>query len=193
METQRKLIDAMIQLAHKKNYDRITVQELCRAAGVSTGSFYHQFGTKDGLALAAYQSVDWLLTDDFTAEYSHLPPLHALDRLLRKYICYVRDEIGPEIGQYYRVLLNHPSVHRYDRDRPYCQEICRILKQAMDQNIISTQYTPEELTDLVMRLVRGLLFDWVLQGDQYDLLGHYEMEYRIFFFGMRKNPEDSTS
>ena len=57
-ETQRKLIDAVIQLAREKRYEAVTVKEICAAAGVSTGSFYHQFGSKDDLVLATYQKVD---------------------------------------------------------------------------------------------------------------------------------------
>ena len=48
-QTRQKLLDAVIQLAREKTYEAISVQDICRRAGVSTGSFYHQFGSKVGL------------------------------------------------------------------------------------------------------------------------------------------------
>jgi AcrR family transcriptional regulator len=183
-ETQRKLVDAVVHLARGKSYDNITVQEICTVAGVSTGSFYHQFRSKDELVHEAYQSIDWLLTKEFIAQYSRLPPLQALDCLLRRYISYIQDTIGLIIGQYYQVLLKNPFAPRYDSNRPYCREIRRILTDAIDQKLITNRFDPEYLTWSTMRLVRGLLFDWVIQGGRYDLVERYQVDYEIFIGGL---------
>lgn len=183
-KTQQKLMQAVIQLAREKSYETITVQDICTAAGVSTGSFYHQFRSKDALVHEAYQNIDWLLTEEFTAESSQLPPLQALDRLLRLYITYVQETIGLIIAQYYEVLLKNPNVPRYDPDRPYCREIRRLMMDAIQQGAISRRYDPEYLTWTVMRLVRGLIFDWVIQGGNYDLTERYALDYEIMTRGL---------
>lgn len=183
-KTQQKLMQAVIRLAREKNYETITVQDICSAAGVSTGSFYHQFRSKDELVHEAYQNVDWLLTKEFVAESSQLPPLGALDRLLRLYITYVQESIGLIIAQYYQVLLKNSNIPRYDPNRPYCREIRRLLTLAMEQGAISTRYNPEYLTWSVMRLVRGLLFDWVIQGGSYNLTERYALDYEILTRGL---------
>lgn len=177
-------MQAVIQLAREKSYENITVQDICTAAGVSTGSFYHQFRSKDALVHEAYQNIDWLLTEEFAAESSQLPPLQALDRLLRLYIAYVQKSVGLIIAQYYQVLLKNPNVPRYDPDRPYCKEIRRLMTQAIEQGAISPRYDPEYLTWTVMRLVRGLIFDWVIQGGNYDLAQRYALDYEIMTRGL---------
>lgn len=182
--TQHKLLDAVMQLARQKSYDTITVQEICTAAGVSTGSFYHQFGSKDGLVRRAYQSIDWLMTEDLIAECRSLPPLTALDHLLLRYVNYIRNEVGPLLSQYYRALLSGPPGPRYDLDRPYCREIRGILARAMEQKLIIDRYHPEYLTGSIMQMVRGLLFDWIIQGMEYDLTGRYRLELEIFLRGL---------
>lgn len=181
--TQYKLLDAIMKLAHRKNYDTITVQEICAAAGVSTGSFYHQFGSKDGLVRKAYQSIDWLLTEECIKECDSLPPLEALNHLLCLYVDYIRQEVGPILSQYYKVLLSAPGP-RYDLDRPYCREIRKILTRAMEQRSITRRYHPEYLTGSIMRMVRGLLFDWIIQGMDYDLAHQYRLEFEIFVRGL---------
>lgn len=181
--TQYKLLDAVMKLAREKNYDTITVQEICSAAGVSTGSFYHQFGSKDGLVRRAYQSIDWLLTGELIGKCDRLPPLEALDHLLCLYVDYIRDEVGPILSQYYKALLSTPGP-RYDLDRPYCREIRKILTRAMDQHLITRRYHPEYLTGSIMGMVRGLLFDWIIQGMDYDLADRYRLEFEIFVRGL---------
>lgn len=183
-ETRQKLIDAIIRLAQQKRYENITVQEICRSAGVSNGSFYHQFGTKDELVMAAYQNIDGLLTEEFVAGNRRLPPFQALDRLLRSYLSYIQQRVGLIIAQYYQVLLNHPTRSRYSLDRPYCLEIRHILDQARREELIAESEDSEFLTAAIMRLMRGLLFDWVIRGGQCDLMERYESEFQIFTRGI---------
>jgi TetR/AcrR family transcriptional repressor of nem operon len=55
-----KLIEASYELMLSKGYAATSVDDLCHKAGVSKGSFYHFFGTKEDLGLA--------LLDDFFAK-----------------------------------------------------------------------------------------------------------------------------
>lgn len=176
-ETQRKLIDAVIQLAREKRYEAVTVKEICAAAGVSTGSFYHQFGSKDDLVLATYQKVDWLLTESFLQSCRDLPPAQALDRLLRRYVSFVRDDVGLVLAQYYRVRLNHfGPAFQHDADRPYFREMRRILREAADQGLLLSPLDPVPLAELLICLIRGLFVDWLIQSGRYDLMERYEVQ-----------------
>lgn len=49
---KQKLLEAGQELMLSKGYPATTVDEICHAAGVSKGSFYHFFDTKEDLALA---------------------------------------------------------------------------------------------------------------------------------------------
>ena len=55
-KTKDKLIEAALRLMLAKGYPATTVDEICASAGVSKGSFYHFFATKEELALAAVQA-----------------------------------------------------------------------------------------------------------------------------------------
>lgn len=54
--TRERLLDAMRLLALRKGLPGATVDEVCAAAGVTKGSFYHFFASKDELAAAALQA-----------------------------------------------------------------------------------------------------------------------------------------
>ncbi len=61
-ESRAKLIGAMRELSLTKGYPATTVDEVCEAAEVSKGSFYHHFGTKEDIGHAALdQYFDELL------------------------------------------------------------------------------------------------------------------------------------
>lgn len=50
---QAKLLDAALQVIRSKGYAATTVDEVCRAAGVTKGSFFHHFRGKQAMVLAA--------------------------------------------------------------------------------------------------------------------------------------------
>ncbi|MGP6158811.1 MAG: TetR/AcrR family transcriptional regulator [Vulcanimicrobiaceae bacterium] len=48
-----KLLDAALRVIRTKGYEATTVDELCAAAAVSKGSFFHHFASKEELAVGA--------------------------------------------------------------------------------------------------------------------------------------------
>jgi TetR/AcrR family transcriptional repressor of nem operon len=48
-----RLLDAALTVIRTKGYSAATVDDICRAAGVSKGSFFHYFADKQALAIAA--------------------------------------------------------------------------------------------------------------------------------------------
>jgi TetR/AcrR family transcriptional repressor of nem operon len=52
-DARSKLLDAALTVIRTKGYSATTVDELCAAAGVTKGAFFHHFRTKDELGVAA--------------------------------------------------------------------------------------------------------------------------------------------
>jgi TetR/AcrR family transcriptional repressor of nem operon len=52
-ESKLKLIESSVDVIRAKGYAATTVDDICHRAGVTKGSFFHHFKSKDELALAA--------------------------------------------------------------------------------------------------------------------------------------------
>ncbi len=52
-ESKAKFLKAAIQVIRLKGYTATRVEDVCEAAGLTKGSFFHHFDSKDDLALAA--------------------------------------------------------------------------------------------------------------------------------------------
>ena len=52
-ESNTKILDAAVQVIRAKGYAAMTIEDLCLAAGLTKGSFFHHFKSKEELALEA--------------------------------------------------------------------------------------------------------------------------------------------
>jgi predicted enzyme related to lactoylglutathione lyase/AcrR family transcriptional regulator len=80
-DSRTRLLDAALQVIRAKGYSATRVDDICEAAGLSKGSFFHHFASKEELAVAA--AAHWSAT---TGALFQSAPYHAhpdpLDRVL---------------------------------------------------------------------------------------------------------------
>jgi TetR/AcrR family transcriptional repressor of nem operon len=80
-ESRLRLLNAALHIVRSKGYAATTVDDICREAGVTKGSFFHHFKTKDDLALAAVHYWEQS-TGAFFASASYHHAQDPVDRLL---------------------------------------------------------------------------------------------------------------
>jgi len=81
---RERLISAAITLFYSKSYISVGVQEICSAADVQKGSFYHFFPSKGDLALAALDEMQRQLIE-FVFEPAYRETVPPLARVRRQF------------------------------------------------------------------------------------------------------------
>ena len=94
-DTKQKLIDTALELIWQSSYGAVSVDDICRAADVKKGSFYHYFPSKSALAVAI---LDFMFEDgraDMDACFSpDVPPLERFERLTDKWLAEQREALA---------------------------------------------------------------------------------------------------
>lgn len=90
---REKLLDAAVTLIRAKGLNATTVDDLCAAAGVTKGAFFHHFASKEALAVAAAQH--W---SDTTGALFATAPYHEPDDPVDRVLAYI-DFRGSLIGE----------------------------------------------------------------------------------------------
>jgi TetR/AcrR family transcriptional repressor of nem operon len=80
-ESKTKLLNAAFKVIRTKGYAAARIEDICAEAGVTKGSFFHHFTSKEDLGLAAAAHWD-AFTTDFFANAPYHQPADPLDRLL---------------------------------------------------------------------------------------------------------------
>jgi len=80
LPTRTRLLDAAMRLIRERGYNATTVDDLCAAAGVTKGAFFHYFKSKEDLAIdtVSYWSVG---SKNMFAESSYHQLKDPLDRI----------------------------------------------------------------------------------------------------------------
>ncbi len=81
-DARDRLLAAASELFHASGYNAVGVQEICAAAGVKRGSFYHFFPSKAALAVDALEA-QWEDCRGELMEPAFAPDVPPLDRILR--------------------------------------------------------------------------------------------------------------
>jgi TetR/AcrR family transcriptional regulator, transcriptional repressor for nem operon len=80
-ESKTKFLNAALHVIRTKGYTATRIEDVCETAGLTKGSFFHHFKSKEDLALAAAEHWSALTSGAFaSAPYRSLPD--PLDRLL---------------------------------------------------------------------------------------------------------------
>jgi len=96
-ESKTKLLNAAMNVIRSKGYATTTIDDICRAAAVTKGSFFHHFKSKDELVYSA--AVYWAeTTGEFFANAAYHNSDDPLQRLLGyvDFRAYILDGEAPE-------------------------------------------------------------------------------------------------
>jgi TetR/AcrR family transcriptional repressor of nem operon len=83
-DTRSRILAAARDMFHSRSYADVGIQEICHAARVQKGSFYHFFPSKRDLALAVIDGMADEWAQGFVAEAFDLalPPVERLDYMI---------------------------------------------------------------------------------------------------------------
>jgi TetR/AcrR family transcriptional repressor of nem operon len=111
-----KLLDAAAGVVRAKGYTAARVEDVCAAASVTKGSFFHHFASKEDLTLAAVARWDEVSSAWFETAPYHVHP-DPLDRILG-YIDFRKTLLKGELAEFtcfagtmaQEVYETHPAI-----------------------------------------------------------------------------------
>lgn len=161
--SRQKLLDASLALIRERGYAATSVGDLCEAAGVTKGAFFHHFTSKDALAIesAKYWSES---TGAFFASapyHSHSDPLQRVLSYLdfrKALLAGTLPEITCLAGTMVQeVYQSHPDIARAC-EASICDHAANIeqdIAAAMKRYRIRASWTPQSLALHTQVILQG--------------------------------------
>ncbi|XCP84835.1 TetR/AcrR family transcriptional regulator [Roseburia hominis] len=179
-ETKTRIFHAAKKILQEKGYEQLSIKNICDEAGVSNGSFYHHFKTKDDLLSYYIEEQPSINPDLLELPESWDEAKIAIIHVYLNYASYCR-ELGVEfMANYYtpKNLALNPTIRT---ERPYpIVTVENYLKNAINAGILTLKLPLEQILTDIRMLVIGNVFEWCLYSGDTDFegnirrsIGHY--------------------
>ena len=170
--TKEKIFQAAKAILKKKGYEELSIKNICEEAGVSNGSFYHHFKTKDDL-LSYYIEEQPSINPDVL----ELPEnaSEAKEAIIRVYLNYVEycEELGVEFMAGYYDTKNQALNVAIRTERPYpIVTVQNYVERAIEAGKIRLDGEIEGFTTDIRMIVIGNVFEWCLRNGEVDFKGN---------------------
>ena len=161
--SRTRLLDAALDLVRAKGYAATTVDDICHRAGVTKGSFFHHFKSKDDLALSA--TAHWeAITEGLFATAPYHKPVDPFDRLLG-YVEFRGAILTGELPDYtcllgtlvQEIYATHPEI-RAACDRGMSRHIAEITKDVVAAKKCyapTARWSPESVGYFIQSVLQG--------------------------------------
>lgn len=176
--TETAILDAALTLMREAGFEGVTVRDICKKAGITTGAFYHHFQSKEELFDKGFAPLDQYM-EEALADQPADDPARRLKAILSHYAGFM-ENCGELAAQYYQRRLADPGVESLDASRYIRRALVDCFTQAKEQGIPILRGDPEWTADFCYRHFRGVVIDWLLHKREYSLLDQMSDEYDEF-------------
>ena len=188
-ETRRKLEAAVLDIFSKGDFHQADIRTVARQAGVSFGTIYKYYGSKEGL-LFTFLS-DWI--DELCERIiDHLQGIESLKEKLRKVFWVQLDyyERNQNMG---RILFMTVPMATWMSDKTFVQRkmidiFLNVLRQGQEEGILNPNVRAGVLLDFMYGLVQRSFYMWIYRGQKESLSGQANLLFDLIWRSIC-NPE----
>jgi len=174
IQMKQKILETTIRLYQTQDYESVTIADICRAAEISTGNFYHYFKSKDDVLYEGYEK----LNRHFEENADELPcsPLKRIEYILSVYL----GSIEHNGYRFMSIFLHHEILQRVSYEDTPMRSTFIMLRDALEEAVSVGELKDADVSVLfydIYRLLKGTTFDWVVRQGAFSLRDEF---FRIY-------------
>lgn len=189
LETKKTIKNVALRLFTKYGYDVVTIDEITTAAGVSKGSFYNHFDSKESVLVEEFKNIDLSYIhalEKIPPETSAYEKIVLLINVMTTYIStiqnvdFMRVVYSSQISSVKTIsILNNPERMLY-------KYMSAFIREGVAKEEFRLSYSEEDVVEWMIRSARGLIYDWCLYEGKWDIIIEGEKYFKAILDTMKK-------
>jgi AcrR family transcriptional regulator len=172
IETKEKIFRTAIDLFSKKGFENVRIEDICSRIGLSKGAFYTHFASKDQIIIEQFRDIDTYNAREMAGVIARQKTFHDMwTTWSRMYLKYIHNLGKPLVKVAYRsqISLDKKFSFLIDEKRSIYTFMEQVISDGQNRGEVRSDISSKELTRLVVRAYRGIIYDWCLSGSKFDL------------------------
>jgi len=191
-DTKKLLFRCADQLFQQCEYKDVTVEAITRMAGVTKGTFYVHFESKDALYLALFAAYVERMDTQYKAFLDALPGELSSGDMILALIQEVTDLMITQIGfdklkMVYQLQLT--TVMDMESVKGYGRRLYAIFKEVLERGLRRGEFKAELSLEVLNRhfvmAIRGLTYEWCIRYPDFDLKQEAVAHFRLLLQGIQ--------
>ena len=170
-KTREKILQISLKLFSEKGYEKVTVDEIVKKSGTSKGSFYQHFSAKSDIFLVRFIEVDDYYREVFRSFPVDMDATEKLFIFIRKLMRFLEEEMGKDLMKviYSSALDSKEHTYFLNSNRSLFKIIRSLIEEAKEQNDIGTDQSVNEISQLIIQSLMGIIYHWGLNNSEQSL------------------------
>ena len=178
-----EILEAAIPFITDTSFEEISVSDICRDLGISVGTFYHYFQKKTDLLIGLLWLIDEDLEENIFPLLTYENELDNLRLFARGWAQHVENH-GIERS---RLIsgINPEDEGFPEHERPAIHKLTEIITAGQEKGQITTESSPELLTELFLLTLRSVTMDWSRRDGSYPIVDKMNAYIDVFLRAFR--------
>ena len=190
-EMRKKIYQCAERLFTERDPGTVSVELIVQAAGVSKGSFYVHFASKDALLMELVNDKVALVDAKYQSFADSLPEDMPVKEMLLSLMDRISDVLTADVGveamaMVYRAQLSGDtgvqSVASYGRG--IYGMFRRVLECGITRGELRTDMSADVLTRHLMMAIRGITYEWCIRRPDFDYKAQARAHLKLLLEGM---------
>jgi AcrR family transcriptional regulator len=146
-------------------FENITIEQISKAADVSVGAFYHHFDSKKEILDEIFRRADTYFLENVVDK---LAGATAAEKIVNYFDHYARFNVQMGVD-HLSALYKTQSLFFINGQRLMVTALRDIVTQGISSGDLKSELSPEEMTEFLFALARGVAYTWCLHKGRFSL------------------------
>lgn len=175
LDTKNNIYNSALSLFKIHGFDKVTIEMIVKESGVSTGSFYTYFKSKEAIFIEFFSRIDSYYDESIAKSKPEDSNEQIILNLLRAMNEFVEQQLGVEgiSVVYYKQLYDFGKNRDLTaRNRSFFKHLTNYVEKGVACGEFRSDLPINDIVDIIVRLAHGLVFDWCIYNGSFDILNH---------------------
>lgn len=166
--TKDLIYKTAIEMMEQKGFQNIKVEEICKAAGVSVGSFYNCFKTKYEILDEVFKKLDNYMLD-VALKQPKDEHSNSIDKIINFFEIYSNYNVNRGIDFVKQLYGFHNNLF-ITKGRGLQSVLQNIIEEGQNLGELRKDISPDDTVEYLFVAVRGAVYNWCLHNGDFDLI-----------------------